>query len=48
VTHIRRLSVCATIASTRGLSNPQKARASFFAGFPNPIHIFRNIPGFRS
>jgi hypothetical protein len=48
VVHSRRLSVCATIASTRGPSNPQKARASCFAGFPNAIHVSRNTPGFRS
>jgi hypothetical protein len=46
--HSRRLSVCATIASTRDPSNPQKARAFSFAGFPNPIHVSRNTPGFRS
>jgi hypothetical protein len=47
VVHSRRLAVCATIASTRGPSHPQKARASCFAGFPNPIHVSRNTPGFR-
>jgi hypothetical protein len=47
VVHRRRLSVCATIASTRGPSNPQKARASCFADFPNPIHVSRNTPGFQ-